>query len=65
MAKLVAHVYSDALFEAAIEENKLDQLFEELGQITDLFKENPSLFELFKTPKIKCRRKEKIFRRDF
>ncbi len=44
MAKLVAHVYSDALFEAAIEENKLDQLFEELGQITDLFKENPSLF---------------------
>jgi len=59
MAKLVAHVYSDALFEAAIEENKVDLLFEELGQITDLFTTHPEFFELFKTPKINIEEKKK------
>jgi F-type H+-transporting ATPase subunit delta len=59
MAKLVAHVYSDALFEVAIEENKIDQLFQELQEITDLFKSYPEFFELFKTPKISVEDKKK------
>jgi len=59
MAKLVANVYSEALFDVAIEENKVDQLFEELKQVTDLFKEFPEFFELFKTPKISIEDKKK------
>lgn len=59
MAKLVAHVYSDALFEVAIEENKLDLLYQELQEITDLFKAHPAFFELFKTPKISVEDKKK------
>ena len=59
MAKLVAHVYSDALFEVAIEENKVDQLYQELQEIADLFKSYPEFFELFKTPKISVEDKKK------
>lgn len=59
MAKLVANVYSNALFEVAIEENKIDQLYNELTQITDLFSEYPDFFELFKTPKISVEDKKK------
>lgn len=65
MAKLVAKVYSDALFEVAIEENKVDLLFEELTLITDLFKEYPEFFELFKTPKISIEDKKKSIEEAF
>jgi len=65
MAKLVANVYSEALFDVAIEENKVDQLFEELKQVTDLFKEFPEFFELFKTPKISIEDKKKTIEEVF
>ena len=65
MAKLVASVYSEALFDVAIEENKVDQLFEELKQVTDLFKEFPEFFELFKTPKISIEDKKKTIEEVF
>ena len=39
MAKLVSKVYGDALFEAAVEAKKMDEMFEEVKQLLVIFKE--------------------------
>ncbi len=52
MAKLVSKVYGDALFEEAIEKQKLDTVFEEVKGLRLIWKENPELAELLDNPKI-------------
>ena len=52
MAKLIAKTYGDALFELALEENKLDVIADEIMAILDSFNENPELSKLMNHPKI-------------
>jgi len=52
MAKLATKTYSDALFELAIEENIVDDLFEEVLSVKEAISENPELKELMVHPKV-------------
>lgn len=52
MAKLVSKTYGDALFELALEEDKLDILFEESKIIREVFLNNIELTKLLNHPKI-------------
>ncbi len=58
MAKLISKTYGDALFELALEENKIDEYVEEVGAMALIFKENPELSKLLDHPKIS--KEEKI-----
>ena len=40
MAKLVYQTYGDALFQLAVEENKVDELFSETKAMKEIFEEN-------------------------
>ncbi|MCT4566260.1 MAG: F0F1 ATP synthase subunit delta [Maledivibacter sp.] len=60
MAKLVSRTYSEALFEVALEESKVDQFLDEISFVTKTFKMYPEFFELFKTPLVKGDEKKKI-----
>ena len=58
MAKLVSKTYGDALFELALEEDKLDTLFEEAKAVKDVFGSNDEFVKLLNHPKIN--KEEKI-----
>ena len=65
MAKLVSKTYGEALFQLAIEQNKLDAFMEELTGIQKILKENPDFNALMNHPKIKKDEKKKIMRTVF
>ena len=52
MAKLVSSTYSDALFELALEENRLDSFYEEILASRQIFLDNEELLKLLNHPKI-------------
>ncbi len=52
MAKLVSAAYGDALFELAVEQNKVDLFYEEADAVLKSFKENSDLMGLLNHPKI-------------
>lgn len=52
MAKLISKTYGDALFELATEENKVDELFDEIQQLRAILKENDEFGKLMEHPKI-------------
>ena len=52
MAKLVSKTYGDALFELALEENKIDSLQEEVVVVLEVLAENQELGKLMNHPKI-------------
>ena len=52
MAKLVSKTYGDALFELALEDDKLDLFFEEAQAVMDIFKDNDEFVKLLNHPKI-------------
>ena len=58
MAKLISKTYGDALFELALEENRIDDYVEEVNAMSLIFKENPELSKLLDHPKIS--KEEKI-----
>lgn len=60
MAKLVSKVYGDALFEAAIEAKKIDEMFEETQQLLTVLKENAELQKMLDNPKIIREDKENV-----
>lgn len=66
MAKLIAKTYGDALFELALEENKLDAIAEDVAVVTSVFDENPELTKLMNHPKIekseKCQVMENVLK---
>jgi F-type H+-transporting ATPase subunit delta len=66
MAKLVSKTYGDALFELAVEENKLDSMLEEVRAVAEALQENAQLTTLMNHPKIDKENKiqliENIFR---
>lgn len=52
MAKLIAKTYGEALFETALEKEKIDEMYEEVQGIREVFSENPKLMQLFNHPNI-------------
>ncbi len=52
MAELVSKVYAEAIFEFALELNKIDEVNEDMQGICRIFEENPEFLELYKTPNI-------------
>ena len=52
MAKLVSKTYGDALFEVAVEENRLDDIYEEVNTVIAALQDNPDLNKLMNHPKI-------------
>lgn len=60
MAKLISKTYGDALFELAVEENKVDDLQEEIGQLQKILQENGDFGRLMTHPKINKDEKIKV-----
>lgn len=60
MAKLVSKVYGDALFEAAVEAKKMNEMFEEVKQLLVIFKDNAELQKMLENPKIIREDKENV-----
>lgn len=60
MAKLVSKTYGEALFDLAIEEDKLDVISEEVRFVSDTLAENRDLFRLLNHPKITVEEKIKV-----
>ena len=52
MAKLVSKTYGEALFELAVEDDKVDVLTEEIESIKKIFDENKEFGKLMNHPKI-------------
>lgn len=52
MAKLISKTYGDALFELAVEENKVDVLLEEIKQLQEVLSQNEDFGKLMNHPKI-------------
>ncbi|MDO4554385.1 MAG: ATP synthase F1 subunit delta [Lachnospiraceae bacterium] len=52
MAKLVSTTYGDALFELALEENKLEAMLEEVQAVKKIFNENEELGRLLSHPEV-------------
>ena len=66
MAKLVAGTYGDALFELAVEENRIDSLTEEIEAVRTVLKENEDFEKILMHPEIpkekKLRAVEDVFK---
>lgn len=58
MAKIIEGTYGDALFELALEQNKLDSMAEQVTVLAQTFAGNPELTKLLSHPKIS--KEEKI-----
>lgn len=52
MAKLISKTYGDALFELAVEEDKVDALLEEIRQLQQVLSQNEEFGRLMNHPKI-------------
>ena len=60
MAKLVSNTYGDALFELALEENKMDSLLTEVKVISEALRDSQDLARLMNHPKIVKEEKVKL-----
>lgn len=60
MAKLVSKTYGDALFELALEADKLDSYLEEVKAVAEAMKQNEDLTRLMNHPKIVKEEKMKL-----
>ena len=52
MAKLASQVYGNALFELAVEENRIDELMEEVSAVSQILEENQDFTKVMTHPKI-------------
>lgn len=52
MAKLISKTYAEALFELAVEEQKVDLLLEEILSVQAVIQENPELMQFLDHPEI-------------
>lgn len=66
MAKLISKTYGEALFELAVEEQKLDVLFEEAKAVREILRDNADFGRLMTHPKIsgeeKVQMTEEVFK---
>lgn len=60
MAKQVAKTYGDALFELAVEENKLDAIAQDVAVLTEAFQTNKELTKLMNHPKVSREEKQEV-----
>lgn len=60
MAKQVAKIYGEALFDLAMEQQKADAYLEEVQGIAKILEENPEFDKLMKHPKISKAEKQEI-----
>ena len=60
MAKLVSKVYGDALFEAALEDNRLSGLSDEVTAVKEIIAANDDLSKLMDHPQIDKEEKVRI-----
>ena len=61
MAKLISKTYGEALFELAVEENKVDVFTEEISAILDILNQNPDFLKTGKVEKyIEFKRVEEL-----
>ena len=59
MAKLIEATYGDALFELAVEESRVDSLYDEAGAVIEAFNDNPEFGRLLNHPEVeKGKRKD-------
>lgn len=65
MAKLISKTYGDALFELAVEEDKVDVLLEETQQLQKILAENEDFGKLMNHPKIIKEEKIKVAKNVF
>ncbi len=65
MAKLVSKVYGDALFELAIEENKLDSVWDEVKVIEQALSDNPDFLPTLKHPDMSMEKKQELLKEIF
>lgn len=59
MAKLISATYGDALFEIAVEENKMDVLYEEAQAVIDSLRDNAELMKFLNYPRVDTATKKK------
>lgn len=59
MAKLISATYGDALFEIAVEGNKMDVLFEEAQAVIGSLRDNADLMKFLNYPKVDTATKKK------
>lgn len=62
MAKLIAKTYGDALFELALEKNKVDIIAGEVAAVNLALKENPELSKLMNHPNIEKEEKCQVMK---
>jgi len=60
MAQLVAQTYAKALYEVALESDRLESFQEELSFIVETFKQYPDFYELCRTPQLSLEEKKQI-----
>lgn len=60
MAKLVAKTYGDALFELAVEENRLDVITDDVQVLAEVFENNQELTGFMSHPKISKEEKQEV-----
>ena len=65
MAKLISKTYGGALFELAVEENKVDSFMEEIQALQQILAENKELQSLMNHPKIIKEEKLQVIRNIF
>lgn len=65
MAKIAAKVYGDALFDLAVEENRCDQLLEEVYTVEDALAGNPEVETLICHPGISSEEKQGFIEKCF
>lgn len=65
MAKLVSKTYGDALFELAVEEDKLDAILEEVEAVTEVLGANEEFVKLMCHPKISVEEKSGVLEKVF
>ncbi len=58
MAKLIQNTYAEALFEASVEENSVDAVFDDVSMLKRIFTENPEYTALFNNPRLTCAEKQ-------
>lgn len=66
MAKLVSKIYGEALFEAAVEDNIVDSLMQEVEVVYDILRDNEEYVKLLSHPRFPVEQKvallEEVFR---
>lgn len=65
MAKLVSKTYGEALFELAVEEEKIDVFAEEIAEIRKILGENPDFAKFMNHPKILKEEKTEVLENVF